>query len=195
MRVADRVESEVGKVTVLVNNAGIMPCLHLESHTPNLIRRVFDINIMAHFWTLEAFLPSMKRRNFGHIVAISSMCGISGLPNAVAYSSTKFAVRGMMEALSEEMRIAEKQIKFTTVYPFTVDTGLVKKPRNRFPSLLNILQPDEVAGQVVKAVRQDIKEISVPASLLKTDNLIRLLPSRLVHHMRDFLDTGVDPEE
>lgn len=47
---AQRVQSEVGSVTMLVNNAGIMPCRPLLKHTEQEIRRVFEINVMAHFW-------------------------------------------------------------------------------------------------------------------------------------------------
>jgi all-trans-retinol dehydrogenase (NAD+) len=53
---------------------------------------------------LQAFLPTMMERNHGHIVAMSSMAGVLGLRNLVPYCATKFAVRGLMEALHEELR-------------------------------------------------------------------------------------------
>lgn len=52
---------------------------------------------------LQAFLPSMKERNHGHIVAMSSMAGLIGFKNLVPYCGTKFAVRGVMEALENEL--------------------------------------------------------------------------------------------
>lgn len=53
---------------------------------------------------LQAFLPTMMERNKGHIVALSSMAGLLGLRNLVPYCGSKFAVRGIMEALHEELR-------------------------------------------------------------------------------------------
>jgi len=48
--VAERVKKEIGDVTILVNNAGIMPCHAFLDHTPDEIKRTFDINVLAHFW-------------------------------------------------------------------------------------------------------------------------------------------------
>lgn len=50
MALAAKVSAEVGDVTVLVNNAGIMPTHSLLKHSPEEIRKIFDINVMAHFW-------------------------------------------------------------------------------------------------------------------------------------------------
>jgi len=46
----EKVKSEVGTVTILVNNAGIMPCKPLEAHDEATIKKIFDINVFAHFW-------------------------------------------------------------------------------------------------------------------------------------------------
>lgn len=104
MDLADKIKSEVGLVSVLVNNVGIMPTHPIEQQTSEEIRKVFDVNVFSQFWTLEAFLPHMKKQNRGHIVAISSIAGVVGLSNLVPYCATKFAVRGLMEALNEELR-------------------------------------------------------------------------------------------
>lgn len=52
---------------------------------------------------LQAFLPEMIQRNEGHIVALSSCAGLFGLPYLVPYCGTKFAVRGLMQAMQEEL--------------------------------------------------------------------------------------------
>ncbi|CAD1474449.1 unnamed protein product, partial [Heterotrigona itama] len=132
IKTAEKVKKEVGDVTILINNAGIMPCQLFTKHTPEQIKRIFDINIMAHFWVLQTFLPNMIQNNYGHIVSISSVAGLFGLSNVVPYCSSKFAVRGLMEALCEELRVQNENkpsnIKFTTIYPYMVNTGLCKKP-------------------------------------------------------------------
>jgi all-trans-retinol dehydrogenase (NAD+) len=105
LETASRVLSEVGDVTILVNNAGIMPQHEMLKHTEGEIKKVFEINTVAHCWMFQAFLPRMMEKNRGHIVALSSIAGIIGFKNLVPYCGSKFAVRGMMEAMSEELRL------------------------------------------------------------------------------------------
>ncbi|XP_060855707.1 epidermal retinol dehydrogenase 2-like [Metopolophium dirhodum] len=93
-KLGEKVKSEVGTVTILVNNAGIMPCKPLEAHDEITIKKIFDINVFAHFWMLDTFFPEMKAMNKGHLVFLSSMAGIIGLKNVVPYCASKFAVRG-----------------------------------------------------------------------------------------------------
>ncbi|KMQ88125.1 epidermal retinal dehydrogenase 2 [Lasius niger] len=134
-----------------------MPCHTFLDYKTDQIRRLFDINILAHIWTLQAFLPSMLEKNHGHIVALSSISGLVGIPYLVPYSATKYAVRGLMETLKNELRISSEGkslINFTTICPYMVDTGLCKKP--------------------------------------KINKLI--LPENAQISIRDFIDSGVEPE-
>ena len=54
-----------------------------------------QVNTLAHFWTLKAFLPSMLEKNAGHVVTIASSAGLSGTPGLVDYCASKFAAVGM----------------------------------------------------------------------------------------------------
>lgn len=81
-----------------------MPSHPLLKHTESEIRQVFEVNVFANFWILESFLPHMVAKGRGHIIAMSSMAGLCGLNNLVPYCATKFAVRGLMEGLTEEIR-------------------------------------------------------------------------------------------
>jgi len=104
LETGSKVLTEVGDVTILVNNAGIMPQHEVLKHTEGEIRKIFEINTIAHLWMFQAFLPKMIEKNRGHIVALSSVAGLVGLTNLVPYCGSKFAVRGIMEALGEELR-------------------------------------------------------------------------------------------
>lgn len=104
LEAGSKVLKEVGAVTILVNNAGIMPQHDFLKHTENEIRKIIDINLVAHFWMFQAFLPKMIENNRGHIVALSSMAGLMGFQNLVPYCGSKFAVRGVQEAMAEELR-------------------------------------------------------------------------------------------
>lgn len=195
LRVAEKIKKEVGDVTILINNAGIMPCHAFLDHSSDEIKRIFEINVLAHFWMLQAFLPSMIEKNHGHIVALSSLAGIGGLPNLVPYCASKFAVRGLMESISEELRISSKGkslIKFTTIYPYMVDTGLCKKPKIRFPSAMPLVSPGQAVSQIILAQRRGYRERSVPSSWLTIGTLLRIFPDHALHSMIDFFDSGVE---
>ncbi|KAM0726586.1 Short-chain dehydrogenase/reductase family 16C member 6 [Formica fusca] len=195
LSVAERVKKEVGDVTILINNAGIMPCHAFLDHTTDEIRRIFDINVLAHFWILQAFLPSMIEKNHGHIVALSSLAGLGGLPNLVPYCASKFAVRGLMESMSEELRVSTKGkslIKFTTIYPYMVDTGLCKKPKIKFPNAMPLVSPEQTALEIIRAQRCDYRERSVPSLWLPLGAVLRIFPDNALRILIDFFDSGVE---
>ncbi|XP_018896380.1 epidermal retinol dehydrogenase 2 isoform X2 [Bemisia tabaci] len=196
-KLGEKIRREVGNVTILVNNAGIMPCHPYEKSSAEEIRKIFDVNVFAHFWMLETFLPSMIENNHGHVVGISSIAGVLGLTNLVPYCASKFAVRGLMEAINEECREDARnlQVRFTTIYPYMVDTGLCQKPKIRFPSLLGLLPVQVAAAHIVTAVRRNVEETSIPSSLLIINNLCRLLPIKVCRLLKDFLDSGVESHD
>lgn len=116
---------------------------------------------------LEAFLPSMKQNNRGHIVSLSSMAGLVGFRNLVPYCASKFAVRGYMEALHEELRLTNpnNKIKLTCIYPYMVDTGLCKRPKIKYEHLMPLLSPKLVAEKILETQVNGITETTVPSYL------------------------------
>ncbi|XP_036140551.1 short-chain dehydrogenase/reductase family 16C member 6 isoform X2 [Monomorium pharaonis] len=133
-KVAEKVKKEIGDVTILINNAGIGFAKSFLNHSLDEIERITNINLTGHYWTLKAFLPSMIEKNHGHVVALSSVAGLVGSPYGTIYCPSKVAIKGLMEAISEELRVlshGKSSVKFTTIYPSLVLTGLVKKPKIR----------------------------------------------------------------
>lgn len=131
-----RVERDVGPVDILVNNAGILPFLSSNEKNPSEIRRLMDVNVMSGFWTVEQFLPSMIRRGRGHIVAIASASSYAPVGFMKTYVTSKYAVRGYMEALDEELYLIgqAEAVKTTTVFPFVINTRKqVMEKVNRIP--------------------------------------------------------------
>ncbi|XP_059051149.1 epidermal retinol dehydrogenase 2-like [Achroia grisella] len=196
---AAKVQKEVGPVTILVNNAGIMPCKPILRQSEKEIRLMNDINVHGVLWGIQAFLPSMIERNYGHIVSMSSMAGLMGLRNIVPYCGSKFAVKGIMEALRVELHEDRTKntngITLTTVYPTMVNTGLCKKPNLRFEKLLSVVDTDEAADRIVDAIRRRYTEISIPGDLFYSNKLYRLLPISSAMVCTDLLGTGLDPDD
>ncbi|GAB1864017.1 NADP-retinol dehydrogenase [Camponotus japonicus] len=197
-RVAEKVKKEVGDVTILVNNAGIAFAKALLNQNIDEVSRVIDVNIKSHYWTLQAFLPSMIEKNHGHIVALSSIVAFLGATHGTVYCPTKSAVKVLMEAVSDELRIYSKGkslIQFTTIYPTLILTGLVKKPRIRFPFIMKGLTPHDAVLLIIDAQRKNVRQRSIPSYWLPIMYLIRLLPNKAISSIIDFLDVGVDEED
>ncbi|XP_071859663.1 firelighter [Bombus fervidus] len=191
VREAARLMRKVGvpEVSILINNAAVLyHCPFLNQDT-DIIEKTFNVNVLSHFWTIETFLPTMMQNGKGHVVCVCSMCGIYGVSQKVAYCSSKFAVRGLMEALYEELRLDNKytNIRFTTIYPFYVDTGLARDPKYRFPYIFGVVSPGYAAGEIIKAVRRNYTEYSIPRCLLTLNSINRLVPESAMRLILDFL--------
>lgn len=158
------VQKEVGKVTILINNAGV-PGSHTRfMDTSDLsIIRTMDVNVMSHFWTAKAFLPSMMESNKGHIVSIASLAGHLGVPKMIDYCTSKFAAIGFEEGLHMELAADGYNINTTVICPFFIrSTGMFEDVSPRF---FPRLSPNEVADRVVSAMRCNEKVAVVPGYL------------------------------
>lgn len=108
-------EEAFGAIDVLVNNAGYGYMAAVEEGDDAEVRKLFDTNYFGVVDTLKAVLPGMRERRAGHIVNISSMTGLVANPPNAYYSSTKFALEALTEALSKE--VAPLGIKVTAIEP------------------------------------------------------------------------------
>ncbi|KAL5010090.1 hypothetical protein ScPMuIL_012395 [Solemya velum] len=92
------------------------------------LRKTFEVNVFAHFWTIKAFLPEMMAKNDGHIVNISSSTGIWGINKLSDYSASKSAVITFSECLNYEIaRSGRDAIHVTTVCPAHLKTRMFEK--------------------------------------------------------------------
>ncbi len=108
-------EEAFGAIDVVVNNAGYGYMSALEEGEDDEVRRLFDTNYFGVVDVIKAVLPGMRARRCGHIVNMSSMTGLVANPPNVYYSSTKFALEALTEALSKE--VAPLGIKVTAIEP------------------------------------------------------------------------------
>lgn len=109
------VETHVGAIDVLVNNAGYGHEGVMEESSLDEMRRQFDVNVFGAVAMIKALLPFMRQRRQGHILNITSMGGFITLPGVSYYCGSKFALEGISETLSKEL--APFNIHVTAVAP------------------------------------------------------------------------------
>ncbi len=125
---ADDVARELGGAHVVVNNAGVS----LSDSVGKMKREDFAWLMDINFWGVvrgtEAFLPQLREKTEAHIVNISSIFGLIGVPRQSAYNASKFAVRGFTEAMAQELRTSG--VRVSVVCPGGVKTGIVANGRH-----------------------------------------------------------------
>jgi NAD(P)-dependent dehydrogenase (short-subunit alcohol dehydrogenase family) len=103
--VVAEIESTVGPVDVLVNNAGYGHEGIMEESSLAEMRRQFEVNVFGAVAMIKAMLPGMRQRRHGHIINITSMGSFITMPGISYYCGSKFALEGISETLSKELAL------------------------------------------------------------------------------------------
>ena len=113
----------LGGLHGLVNNAGIYQPASLMDTDVALFERHMRVNQLGCFLGMKAVVPLMERSGGGSIVNISSVAGLRGSPGSIAYSATKWALRGMTKAAAVDL--AARKIRVNSVHPGPIDTEML----------------------------------------------------------------------
>ncbi|MBX3183042.1 MAG: SDR family NAD(P)-dependent oxidoreductase [Polyangiaceae bacterium] len=187
--VSDVVSAHQG-VNILINNAGVAATATLEDQELDEYRWLVGVNFWGVVHGCKLFLPHLKAADEAHIVNISSMFGLIGVPTQSAYCATKFAVRGFTEALWCELE--PLGIGVTSVHPGMIATGIVKSGRMseaeestrgkliaRFES--SGMSPERAARRIVRAISSGKQRQLIGAEAYVTDWLRRATPELGMH--------------
>ena len=121
-----RILGRRGRIDLLVNNAGFAQAGALEENSLEEAHAQFDTNVFGVLRLLKAVLPVMRKQGGGQIITVSSLLGVVAMPYLGLYASSKFALEGMIEGLSHELR--PFHIKVSLVEPTFFRTNFDARP-------------------------------------------------------------------
>ncbi len=153
----DKFMKEVGVPDIVINCAGSSHPGMFVDQTIEIFHQMMDLNFFGTVNVIQAILPAMIQRRSGHIINISSIAGFAGVLGYAAYSSSKFAIRGLSEVLRPELK--EYGIRVSCVFPPGMNTPGLKVEDTFKPVLTKmmeesndpIVEPDVVARGLLKA--------------------------------------------
>lgn len=126
---AASVREQFGRVNVVVNNAGVALHGDFEETSYPDFELVMDVNFWGVVQGTKEFLPHLVESGDGHVVNISSLFGLMGMPGQSAYNASKFGVRGFTEALRLEMLVAGHPVQVSCVHPGGIKTAIARNAR------------------------------------------------------------------
>lgn len=159
---------------VLLLNAGIGDFDNLHEIELALHRRTFEINYFGVVNVIAALFPRLKARGSGHVVAVSSLAGYRGLPQASAYSASKAAVTAAIEGM--RLTYGRFGILFSAVHPGFVKTPMTSVNKGPMPFLWTA---DKAANYILRGVERRCLNIVFPLPLRILTAISWLLPARL----------------
>jgi NAD(P)-dependent dehydrogenase (short-subunit alcohol dehydrogenase family) len=185
---AEAVHSARGPVDLLINNAGVGLAAGFLDTKPEDWDWIVRINLMGVVNGCDAFLPAMvERGSGGHVVNVASMAGYHASPALSAYSTTKFAVVGLSEALRDELY--EHGIGVTAVCPGIINTPITRSSRARGAAddpkvrerVVKLYErrnygPDRVARNILKAVQRNRAVAPISPEAWATYGITRISP-------------------
>lgn len=186
---AGAVAAELGRVNVVFNNAGVALHGDFEETSYDELERIMNVNFWGVVHGSKEFLPHLIASGDGHLVNISSLFGLMGMPGQTAYNASKFAVRGFTEALRMEMLAARHPVQVTTVHPGGVKTAIARNARTTaghdqaavarlFDTRLARTTAAEAATTIVDGVLRNKPRVLVGNDAKVLDAYVRLVGPR-----------------
>ncbi|KPK50018.1 MAG: hypothetical protein AMJ63_15515 [Myxococcales bacterium SG8_38_1] len=191
---ADQVARDHGKVNLIFNNAGVALGSTVEKISYEDFEWLMNINFWGVVYGTKAFLPHLKATGDGHIINISSVFGLAGIPSQSAYNSAKFAVRGFTESLRQELDMLGYGVSASSVHPGGIKTSIARSSRmddsirdlglgregmdtREVFEKSFITSADKAAKTIVDGVQRNQRRILVGPDARVYDWMVRLLPT------------------
>lgn len=190
---ADQVVADHGRVDVVVNNAGVALAADVLEQSDEDIDWLLGINLHGVISGTQAFLPHLVKTR-GHVVNVSSVFGIMGIPSQSIYNAAKFGVRGYTEALAIEMDMGRTGVGVHCVHPGGIATNIANFSRmaptrdreelvETFNRVFLRTSPEAAARAIVRGVDRNRRRILIGPDarmILFGEKLLGSLYQRLI---------------
>ncbi|MEZ5572962.1 MAG: SDR family NAD(P)-dependent oxidoreductase [Halioglobus sp.] len=182
---ADTIAQATDHVDIVVNNAGVALMATVEESRYEDVEWLMGINFWGVVYGTKAFLPLLRRSKQGHLVNLSSVFGLIGVPTQSAYNAAKFAVRGYTEALRQEME--GSNVHVCCVHPGGIKTNIARVARggdttmtaeergSEFEKMARTT-PTVAAAKIIQAIEKRKKRLLIGADAAVISLLSRLFP-------------------
>lgn len=161
--VAKAAENVYGQIDTWVNVAATSAYAKFEDTTPEEFRRITEINYLGQVHGFLAALPALRRTGGGALIAVSSVEALVSLPLHSAYSASKHAVEGMVDALRRELISEKAPISVTSIKPSTINTPFFNNALNKMDVRPKgpppIYQPGIVADCILYAAEHPVRDL------------------------------------
>ncbi|MEX0956314.1 MAG: SDR family NAD(P)-dependent oxidoreductase [Rhizobiaceae bacterium] len=154
---AERIEREVGPVTLAIFNAGTYFPTRLDGLTAENFVKTYEVNVFGVIHGLVPVLEQMRRRGRGQIAVIGSASAIFGMPSAAAYGASKAALNNMVWALKYDLDLVN--IRIQIINPGFIDTPLTENNRFKMPALMPV---DKASLRLLDGLKRGGTEITFP---------------------------------
>ncbi|HYY68884.1 MAG TPA: SDR family oxidoreductase [Terriglobales bacterium] len=160
---ARRAVESYGRIDVWVNNAAVTLFSKFEETPPEEFRRVIETNLFGYVHGARAVIPYFREQGRGVLINVGSVVSRTGEAYTSAYSTSKFAIRGLDECLRQELR--DSGIRVCTVLPASIDTPLFQQAANytgrAIKPLSPVIEPERVARAIATVAANPRSEIFV----------------------------------
>jgi 3-oxoacyl-[acyl-carrier protein] reductase len=163
----EKLNTELGNVDILINNAGTATFGNFLALEPEVWENQIKVNLFGVYYTTRAVLPQMIERKTGDIVNISSTAGKTGSPVTSAYAASKFAVFGLSESLMQEVR--KHNIRVTALAPSTVVTDLANSANLITGDPERVMHPEDFAELIIAQLKLNRRVFVKEASIFSTN--------------------------
>jgi len=158
--------NDIGKIDVLINNAGLWIQEELDYNDSDRIHSVIDVNLLGVINCSKAIIPYMKQNKDGLIININSQAGINHKAERVVYNASKWGVTGFCKSLQDE--VAKYGIRVTNVMPGMMKTDMFKK-LNIEKNMANGVDTKEVA-RLIRFIIDTPSDVMIPEVGIKNIN-------------------------
>jgi len=182
---AEHIGSASGHVDIVINNAGVALISTVEESDYADLEWLMGINFWGVVYGTQAFLPLLRRATHGHLVNLSSVFGLIGVPTQSAYNAAKFAVRGYTEALRQEMH--GTNVHVCCVHPGGIKTNIARAARGGNAAMsveergseferLARTTPEVAAQKIIGAIEKRKKRLLIGMDATIISLVCRLFP-------------------